>query len=56
MTKCYLKDNSLVVPFDKGTGICVMKSDIFSEKLNEIVNLEQFVKINPRKHQGNVFK
>ena len=48
MTKCYLKDNGLLVlPLDKGTGICVMKSDIYTEKLNEILNLEQFVKINP---------
>ena len=48
MTKRYLKDNGLLsVPFDKGTGIYVMKSDIYAEKLNEIVNLELFVKINP---------
>ena len=44
MTKRYLKGNGLlVVPFDKGTGICTVKE----EKLNEILNLEQFAKINP---------
>ena len=45
MKKRYLKDNGLLaVPFHKGTGICVIKSDIYAEKLNEILNLEQFVK------------
>ena len=47
MTKRYLKDNGLLASaLDKGTGVCVMKSDIYAEKLNEILNLEQFVKIN----------
>lgn len=25
----------------------MMKSDIYAEKLNEVLNLEQFVKVNP---------
>ena len=48
MTKCYLEENSLLaVPLDKGTGVCVMESDIYTQTLNEILNLEQPVKINP---------
>ena len=48
MAKRYLKDNGLLaVPFE-GTGTYVMKSDIYPEKLNEILNLEQFEnKSNP---------
>ena len=54
MKKCYLKDNGLLtVPFHKGTGICVIKSDIYAEKLNEILNLEQFVKINTTHKNAN---
>ena len=48
MTKRYFKDNGLLaVPFDKGTGIFVMKKYIYAEILSEVLNLEQFVKINP---------
>ena len=53
MTKRNLKYNGLLaVPFDKGAGICVMKSDVYAEKLNEILNLEQFVKINPTRKKA----
>ena len=46
MTKRYLKENNLLaVPFDKGTGICVMKIDTYKEKLMDILNLPQFEKV-----------
>lgn len=54
MKKHYLKDNGLLAaPFHKGTGICVIKSDNYAEKLNEILNLEQFVKINTTHKNAN---
>ena len=43
MTKRYLKVNNLLaIPFDKGTGICIMKKQTYREKLNDILSLEQF--------------
>ena len=48
MTKRYLKDNNLLaIPFDKGTGICIMKKETYREKLRDILNLEQFEKVVP---------
>ena len=47
MTKKYLKDNKLLaVPFDKGIGICVMKQEAYHSKLDAILQLPQFQKIN----------
>ena len=43
MTKKYLKDqNLLAVPFDKGIGICLMKSELYNNKLDDIIQLPQF--------------
>ena len=43
MTKqCLREKDLLAVPFDKGTGICVMKRQTYISKLNDILNLEQF--------------
>eukprot|EP00111_Clytia_hemisphaerica_P023398 TCONS_00068918-protein len=48
MTNRFLKENALLaVPFDKGTGICVMKENTYQEKMNDILNLSQFVKETP---------
>ena len=48
MTKRYLKENKLLaIPFDKGTGICIMKKDTYRNKLKDILNLEQFEKVIP---------
>ena len=51
LTKRYLKDHSLLaVPFDKGVGICLMKCETYKNKLNDILKLDQFVKLEkPRK-------
>ena len=52
MTSKYLKENDLVaVPFDKGVGICIMKRNMYNEKLNAILQLPQFEKYRkPRKN------
>ena len=40
MTRKYLKDHDLLaVPFDKGVGICIMKKEVYHEKMNTIINL-----------------
>ena len=48
MTKKYLlaKNDLLAIPFDKGIGICIMKKEIYKTKLDAIINLPQFQKIN----------
>ena len=46
MTKKYLKEKNLLpVPFDKGVGICVMKKGTYHAKLDKIINLPQFQKL-----------
>ena len=46
ITKQYLREKDLLaVPFDKGSGICMMKSQTYTSKLNDILNLEQFEKV-----------
>ena len=46
MTLKYLKTNDLVaVPFDKGVGICLMKRQDYEQKLDKIINLPQFLKL-----------
>ena len=52
MTRKYLKDHDLLaVPFDKGVGICIMKKEVYHDKMNTIINLPQFEKyIKPRKN------
>ena len=42
MKKQYLREKDLLaVPFDKGTGICMMKRQTYISKLNNILNLKQ---------------
>ena len=55
MTKRYLKDNDLLaVPFDKGVGICLMKKEDYCSKLNDILQLPQFQKVEKgRKNEKN---
>ena len=39
----YLKANVFrAVPFDKGCGFCVMKKSTYMEKLDEVLNSDQF--------------
>ena len=46
MTKKYLKDNNLLaVPFDKGVGICLMSKDSYNKKMDKLVKLPQFQKL-----------
>ena len=47
LTQKYLKEHNLVaVPFDKGIGICIMKVETYHQKLDEILNLPQFEKLD----------
>ena len=52
MTQRYLKENKLLaIRFDKGIGICLMKKETYHEKMNNIINLPQFEKLqNTRKN------
>ena len=46
MTKKYLKDNKLLaVPFDKGVGICLMSKDSYNKKMDKLIKLPQFKKL-----------
>ena len=46
MTKKYLKDNNLLaVPFDKGVGICLMSKDSYNKKMDKLIKLPQFQKL-----------
>ena len=48
----YLKANYLQpVPFDKGCGFCVMKKSTYREKLDDVLNSDQFQKINGAKDE-----
>ena len=48
----YLKANDLLaVPFDKGCGFCVMKKSTYREKLDEVLNSDQFQKIEVAKDE-----
>ena len=50
LTQKYLKDNDLVaIPFDKGIGICVMKRQDYHKKLDTILNLKQFEKMETKR-------
>ena len=50
LTCHYLKDNDLVaVPFNKGTDICVMKVNVYQEKLMNILKSSQFQKLVPKR-------
>ena len=47
LTKMFLKKHDLrAVPFDKGTGFCVMKTSEYETKMMKILDLPQFEKIN----------
>ena len=56
LTKKYLKENNLLaIPFDKGVGICIMKTETYHDKMNTIIQLPQFQKIvNSRKKMPNI--
>ena len=48
----YLKAiDLLAVPFDKGCGFCVMKKSTYMEKLDEVLNSDQFQKITGAKDE-----
>ena len=48
----YLKANDLLaVPFDKICRLCVMKKSTYSEKLDDVLNSDQFQKINGAKDE-----
>ena len=50
MTKRYLKQNNLLaIPFDKGTGICIMKKESYRDKLRDILNLDQFERVTQQR-------
>lgn len=50
MTKRYLNEKKLLaIPFDKGIGICLMKSDAYNRKLLDILELPQFEKWKPER-------
>ena len=50
MTRRYLKENGLLaIPFDKGIGICLMKTETYNEKLCDITNLPQFQKVHQKR-------
>ena len=55
LTNLFLKKHALVaVPFDKGTGCCVMQSSEYESKLMDILALPQFQKITTsRKNAKN---
>ena len=44
-TNDYLKAKDLLVLFYKGCGFCVMKKTTFREKLDDVLNLDQLLKI-----------
>ena len=56
MTKRFLKEHELLaIPFDKGTGICLMKSTTYKSKIDDILQLRQFKKIQiTRKNAKNM--
>ena len=46
----YLKSiDLLVVPFDNGCDFCVLKKSTYREKLDDVLNSDQFQKINEAK-------
>ena len=50
MTRKYLKENNLLaIPFDKGIGICVMKSETYYKKMDDIIKLPQFEKVEKKR-------
>ena len=51
----YLKANDLLaVPIDKGCGFCVMKKSTYREKLDEVLNSDQFEKIDGAKDKDEL--
>ena len=48
----YLTANVLLaVPFDKGCSFCVMQKLTYREKLDDVLNSDQFQKINGAKDE-----
>ena len=52
MTARYMKEHDLMAaPFDKGVGICVMKRSVYNQKIDAILQLQQFEKwVKPPKN------
>ena len=47
MTQKYLKNHDLLaVPFDKGVGICLMKTKDYKQKMDSLISLPQFKKFD----------
>ena len=56
MTKNYLKEhNLLAVPFDKGTGIFLIKSKTYKNELMDILKLKQFKKMEKARKNAKEF-
>ena len=50
LTKKYLKEKDLLaIPFDKGIGICIMKRETYNSKMEAIINLPQFEKVEKKR-------
>lgn len=50
MTHRYLKEHKLLaVPFDKGIGMCLMSTESYNRKLDDILKLPQFKKLEPKR-------
>ena len=50
LTQKFLKDNNLVaVPFDKWIGFCIMTQKLYEQKLDPIIDLPQFQKIEEKR-------
>lgn len=58
MKKKHVKEhNLLAVSFDKNTGICLMKSQAYKNRLMDILKLKQFTKVKKaRKCKRILFK
>ena len=56
LTKRYLKEHDLLaIPFDKGVGVCLMKRKTYERKLNDILELDQFEKLENLRKNGKDF-
>ena len=50
LTQKFLKNHDLVaVPFDKGIGFCVMHRQNYNSKLDPIIDLPQFIKVEEKR-------
>ena len=50
LTKKYLKEQNLpAVPFDKGVGICLMNAEKYNNKMDSLLQLPQFEKMEKKR-------